>query len=103
MAAGESSEAAGPSLEDIDQAAEMPAADRTTMIETMVAGLDERLRQNPQDPEGWSRLVRSYMVLGKPDQAKDALERGLKALGQGTDEGRKLTEFAATLGVAATE
>ncbi|WP_353645990.1 c-type cytochrome biogenesis protein CcmI [Mesorhizobium sp. WSM2239] len=103
VAAGESGEAAGPSQEDIDQAAEMPAADRTAMIETMVAGLDERLRQNPQDPEGWTRLVRSYMVLGKPDQAKDALDRGLKALGPATEEGKKFAEFAATLGVAATE
>jgi cytochrome c-type biogenesis protein CcmH len=102
VAAGESG-ASGPSQEDVDEAMEMPAADRTAMIESMVAGLDERLRQNPNDPEGWSRLVRSYMVLGKPDEAKNALERGLEALGQGTDEGRKLTEFAATLGVAATE
>lgn len=103
LTAGESGAALGPSQEDIDQAAEMPAADRTAMIETMVAGLDERLRQNPQDPEGWSRLVRSYMVLGKPDQAKDALDRGLKALGPATEEGKKFAEFAATLGVAATE
>jgi cytochrome c-type biogenesis protein CcmH len=102
-AAGESGEAAGPSQQDIDQAAEMPAADRTAMIETMVAGLDEKLRQNPQDPEGWTRLVRSYMVLGKPDQAKDALDRGLKALGPATEEGKKFAEFAATIGVAATE
>lgn len=102
LTAGESGAASGPSQEDIDQAADMPAADRTEMIETMVAGLDERLRQNPQDPEGWSRLVRSYMVLGKRDEAKDALDRGLKALGPATDEGKKFAEFAATLGVAAT-
>lgn len=103
IAAGQSGASSGPSQQDIDQAADMPAADRTAMIESMVAGLDEKLRQNPNDPEGWSRLVRSYMVLGKPDLAKDALERGLKALGPGTDAGRKLTEFAATLGVATTE
>ncbi len=95
--------AAGPSQQDIDQAAEMPAADRTAMIETMVAGLDEKLRQNPDDPEGWSRLVRSYMVLGKSKEARDALDRGLKALGPDTDRGKKFAEFAATLGVAATE
>lgn len=103
VAAGDNDAASGPSQEDIDQAAEMPAADRTAMIETMVAGLDEKLRQNPNDPEGWSRLVRSYMVLGKPDEAKDALERGLKALGPATDAGKKFAEFAATLGVATTE
>ncbi|WP_394890909.1 c-type cytochrome biogenesis protein CcmI [Mesorhizobium sp. AaZ16] len=95
--------AAGPSREEMDAAAEMPAGDRTAMIENMVAGLDQRLRQNPDDPEGWSRLVRSYMVLGKPAEAKDALDRGLKALGPTTDKGKKFAEFAATLGVAATE
>ena len=31
------------------------------MIETMVARLDEKLKENPQDAEGWQRLVRSYV------------------------------------------
>lgn len=30
----------------------------------MVQRLAERLKQNPDDPEGWARLVRSYTVLG---------------------------------------
>ena len=73
----------------IDAAAEMSAEDRNAMIETMVAGLDERLRQNPRDPEGWQRLVRSYHVLGRADAARDALERGMAALGEGSDEGKR--------------
>lgn len=36
-------------------------------IKAMVAGLAERLKQNPDDPAGWQRLVRSYTVL--KDQA----------------------------------
>ena len=58
------------------------------MIETMVAGLDEKLRQNPRDAEGWKRLVRSYVVLGKADQARDALKRGIAALGADSEEAR---------------
>jgi len=38
------------------------------MIQGMVAGLAARLDANPDDPEGWVRLVRAYAVLG--DTAK---------------------------------
>jgi cytochrome c-type biogenesis protein CcmH len=70
------------------------------MIEQMVAGLDERLRQAPDDPEGWKRLVRSYMVLGRTEQARDALERGAAALGTGTRAAADLLDFAGSLGLA---
>jgi cytochrome c-type biogenesis protein CcmH len=73
------------------------------MIETMVAGLDEKLRQNPRDAEGWNRLVRSYLVLGKTAQARDALNRGVAAFGAGSDEAKGLVAFAASLGLAVTE
>jgi len=95
--------APGPTSDDIDAAAAMAPADRTAMIETMVAGLDEKLRQNPNDPEGWTRLVRSYVVLGRTGEARAALDRGLAALGATSDDGRKFAEFAATLGLSATE
>ena len=69
------------------------------MIETMVAGLDEKLRQNPRDVEGWTRLVRSYHVLGRADAARDALKRGLAALGESSDEGKKLADLSNALGL----
>lgn len=50
------------------------------MIETMVAGLAEKLKQSPDDVEGWERLVRSYVVLNRPNDAIEALERARKAL-----------------------
>jgi cytochrome c-type biogenesis protein CcmH len=43
------------------------------------------------------------MVLGKADQARDALKRGVAAFGADTDEARRLAAFAASLGLAATE
>ena len=43
----------GPTQDEIDAAADMSAEDRNAMIEQMVARLDERLRQNPRDLEGW--------------------------------------------------
>ena len=81
----------------------MNAADRTAMIETMMAGLDERLRDNPADAEGWRRLVRSYSVLGRKDDARQALERGLEALGPDSEAGQELRDFAGTLGLGAVE
>lgn len=33
-------------------------------IEAMVNGLAERLKEAPNDPEGWTRLIRSRIVLG---------------------------------------
>jgi len=39
-----------------------------TMIRGMVDGLAAKLKANPDDPEGWVRLVRAYAVLG--DTAK---------------------------------
>ena len=72
----------GPSREDMDAASQMSAEDRDAIISGMVARLDERLKENPRDPDGWQRLVRSYVVLGKQDEARDALARGVTALGR---------------------
>jgi cytochrome c-type biogenesis protein CcmH len=43
------------------------------MITGMVAGLSEKLKNDPSDKEGWKRLIRSYGVLGKPREMADAL------------------------------
>jgi cytochrome c-type biogenesis protein CcmH len=92
-----------PSQEAVDQAAEMSPQDRAAMIEQMVAGLDQKLRANPDDPEGWIKLVRSYLVLGKPDEAKAAAKRAIDALGGDSDGGRKVAAFAADQGVSLKE
>lgn len=95
--------AKGPDAADVDAASSMSPQDREAMINTMVAGLDEKLKQNPRDAEGWMKLVRSYVVLGKADQARDALNRGIAVFGADSDEAKKFTAFAASLGVTATE
>ncbi|WP_095203171.1 c-type cytochrome biogenesis protein CcmI [Mesorhizobium carmichaelinearum] len=95
--------AKGPDAADVDAASSLSPQDREAMINTMVAGLDEKLRQNPRDPEGWMRLVRSYVVLGKADQAREALGRAIAVFGAGSDEAKKFTAFAASLGLTATE
>jgi cytochrome c-type biogenesis protein CcmH len=49
-------------------------------IAAMVAGLAERLRASPNDPEGWQRLVRAYAVLGDAAKAQVALADSRRAL-----------------------
>lgn len=75
------------------------ADEQMAMIDVMVSGLDQRLRDNPDDPEGWQRLVRSYVVLERDGEARDALERGLSALGAQSEPGLRLAAFAASLGL----
>ncbi|TIQ34284.1 MAG: c-type cytochrome biogenesis protein CcmI [Mesorhizobium sp.] len=94
---------AGPDADQVEAAQQMSPQDRRAMIETMVAGLDDRLKQNPRDEEGWMRLIRSYVVLGKADEARDALGRAVAAFGADSEQAKKFTAFAASLGVTATE
>lgn len=70
----------GPTAEDVEAAADLAPEDRQAMIEGMVASLAARLAESPDDPEGWARLVRSYMVLGRPADAQDALARAQSVL-----------------------
>ena len=70
----------GPTREQVEAAGEMSEADRRQMIEGMVAGLAEKLEQDPSNPEGWVRLVRAYMVLERHDEALEAAGKALKSL-----------------------
>ena len=60
----------GPSQSDIEAAENMSADDRQQMILGMVQGLAQKLKDNPDNPQGWARLLRSRKVLGQFEQAK---------------------------------
>lgn len=94
--------ATGPTAEDMAAADKLSAGERGEMIEAMVASLDEKLKTRPDDAEGWKRLVRSYVVLGKADAARDALVRGRKALSDPAKQD-DLVRFAGSLGLSVTE
>ena len=49
--------------------------DQLAMIRGMVEGLAQRLKANPDDAEGWVRLVRAYAVLGDTARRDEALTR----------------------------
>ncbi len=90
---------AGPTQADIKAAGDMKPEDRLAMIEGMVAQLAAKLDANPADGEGWARLVRSYMVLNRPDDAKAALAKARIALAADAAALAGVNEAAKTAGV----
>jgi len=62
----------GPTEEDMVAASDLSQSERDEMIAGMVAGLAARLETQPNDPDGWVMLVRSYATLGQREKARDA-------------------------------
>ena len=54
------------------------AGSEMASIEEMVAGLDQRLRENPDDLTGWKMLGRSYFELRNYRAAVEAFERAVE-------------------------
>jgi cytochrome c-type biogenesis protein CcmH len=50
-------------------------ADRQQAIRGMVEGLAAKLKDNPNDRDGWLRLANARRVLGEADKAADAYAR----------------------------
>lgn len=74
-----------------------PSAPATTpaAIEAMVAGLAQRLQSQGGSAAEWVRLVRSYTVLGRVEDARATVEQALAAL-----DGPERDAFAAAPDVA---
>jgi len=68
----EAQPAPGPSREQMEAAQSMSEEDRSAMIRGMVQRLADRMKEQPDDIEGWKRLERAYRVLGEPEKADEA-------------------------------
>lgn len=64
-----------PDAADMAAAAGMTPEERDAFIRSMVERLASKLRQTPEDLDGWLRLARSYAVLGESSKARDAWAR----------------------------
>ncbi len=65
----------GPSQADMEAAKDMTAQERDDLIRSMVQRLADRLKENPDDAEGWARLARAYQVMGETEKAAEAEKR----------------------------
>lgn len=81
-------------------AAAMPAEERGARIEGMVASLASRLESEPDDLDGWVRLIRSYVVLGRAGAARSALDRARTQFGDEPAALARLEDGARAAGVA---
>jgi cytochrome c-type biogenesis protein CcmH len=89
----------GPSEEQLAAAADLGPEQRNAMVLAMVERLAERLRRDGSDVEGWVRLVRSYLVLGKAQNARAAAVDGRRALAGEPEKLRRFDELLRGLGV----
>jgi cytochrome c-type biogenesis protein CcmH len=89
----------GPSEDQIAASSELGADQRNAMIRGMVERLSQRLARDGSDPEGWLRLVRSYMVLGEPGKARAAATDARRALAGDPTKLRQFEDLVRELGL----
>jgi cytochrome c-type biogenesis protein CcmH len=79
----------------VDRAAALQAS--AAQVEAMVERLAARLRENPEDVDGWKMLGRSYAVMGRYGEAADAYARAAMRAPRDAD---LLADFADVLAMA---
>ncbi|MBC7987149.1 MAG: tetratricopeptide repeat protein [Sphingomonadaceae bacterium] len=89
----------GPTREQMAAARNLPPGQQEMMIEDMVEGLDQRLRRNRNDADGWIMLMRSRMQLGQTAQASQAWRRARQAFAGNSGQLQRINASARTLGV----
>lgn len=87
----------GPNQQQIDAARAMAPGEQRDMAEGMVARLEERLKGDPANVDGWVMLMRSRVTLGEPDKASKALKDAIAA---NPKEAERLRQEAQVLGVS---
>jgi cytochrome c-type biogenesis protein CcmH len=97
-AAAPAATAPGPDAGDVEAAAEMTPEERAAMIGNMVEGLSARLASEGGSVDDWLRLMRSYVVLGRTDDARETLAAAKAAHPDAADV-QRLDTAAAGLGL----
>lgn len=77
----------------------MTPEEQAVMIESMVEGLAVRLENNPDDAEGWARLIQARLVLGQRDQARRDLERAQAQFAEQPETLARFEQLASELAV----
>ena len=88
-----------PSVEKVTKSEAMPPHERDPAIRLMVDGLADRLERSPRDVEGWTRLLRSRVVLGERELATAALRKALAVFNDDSAASGSITAAAIELGL----
>ncbi len=72
-------------------------SDAPEQIKAMIGKLIERLKQNPQDPEGWAVLGRSLYALGRFDEATEAFSKSVAMV---RTDAQLLADYADSMAMA---
>jgi cytochrome c-type biogenesis protein CcmH len=75
---GRAGGAVGPSAEDMAAAEQMTPEQRQAFIESMVERLAAKMKEEPENLEGWIRLANAYGVLGKRAESRAAWAEAAK-------------------------
>ena len=79
----------------------MPPHEQDAAIRSMVDGLANRLESSPRNVEGWTRLMRSRVVLGEREVAATAFRKALDVFKDDSAASGKITAAAIELGLKA--
>lgn len=91
----------GPDAKDVAAFEAMPPLERNTAIRSMVDGLADRLERSPRDVEGWTRLMRSRVVLGEREVAATALRKALDVFKDDAAASARISAAAVEFGLKA--
>ncbi len=73
--------------------------DTDAAVRSMVDGLAERLQRSPRDVDGWTRLMRSRVVLGEKDVAATAFQKALEVFKDDSQASSQVMAMAIELGL----
>ncbi len=81
LAVAQTAGVSGPDAATIQAAQQLPADQKSAMVDNMVEGLAAKLKANPRNVDGWVMLLRSRMVMKQGAKAADdlAIARGALA------------------------
>jgi cytochrome c-type biogenesis protein CcmH len=91
----------GPNVEKITKSEATPPHASDVAIRSMVDGLADRLESSPRDVEGWTRLMRSRVVLGEKEVAATAFHKALEVFKDDSAASGTITAAAIELGLKA--
>ena len=90
---------AGPTAQDIENAAELSDEDRQEMIRGMVAQLSDRLATEGGSASEWARLVSALGVLGEADRAALIWQNAKEVFADRPDDLAIVRDAARNLGI----